>query len=203
MFDSSAEIEIQARLVSTGGEETGVTVRWPSDEEWAVRNRTHKILIRRPGRGVSETIPSDPNEADVKLYTTIAINGAPAMTPAEAMRVLDAISTCDVVNVSIAGVEAIVEMNVLGGKVIHKVKVPSADQVMRMRRAAYRILDLPYSVQEIRTTPEPAAHLYDECGGQSTDYKGAIPVIHKDQVIRSVVEAIDRELGPKRDESNF
>ena len=203
MFDSSAEIEIHARLVSTGGAETGVSLRWPTDEEWISRNRSHKILIRRPGRGVSETIPSEPNEADVKLYTAIAINGAPAMTPAEAMRVLDTISLSDVTNVSIVGTEATVEMNTLGGKVTHKLKVPSADQVLSMRRAAYRILDLPYSVQEIRTSPEPAARLYDECGGQSGDYQGAIPVIHKDQVMRSVIEYIDRELGPKSDDANF
>src|SRR4030095_8621315 len=93
MFDSKNEIAFEARAASIGTGTQLVAVRWPTDEEWAARARAKKILIRRLGRGVTETVPAEPSEADIKLYQAIAVNGAPSMTAAEAARVVDMIGT--------------------------------------------------------------------------------------------------------------
>ena len=203
MFDSSEPFELPMRPASAGGAETTISMRWPTDAEWVARNRTHKILVRHPGRGVSENVPSEPNEADVKLYEAIKLNGAPPLTATEAQLVLDALGRCNVTDVSIEGTETTVEMSISTGMATHKLKVPTADQVARMQRASSRILTLPYGTQEYKINPEPAAQLYDELGGHSDDYQGAVPLIHKDEVIRSVILFIDRTLEPKTRGANF
>jgi hypothetical protein len=202
-FDSKAEIAIPARLASTGGAEQEVLLRYPTDEEWSARSRSRKIIIRRLGRGMSETVPPEPGEADVKLYKTIALNGAPDMTPAEASKVLEALSVADVYDVSIDGGEAAVEMSVMTGRAIHHMKIPTADQVLSFRRSAFRLIDLPFNQQELRTTADAGARLYDQCGGRSEDYANGIPALHKDAAIRAVIEHIDRALGPRSDDANF
>lgn len=200
MFDSKMEIEIKARTA------TGIatlSVRWPTDEEWAVWKRARKTVIRQQGRGVTETLPPMPGEADVALYQKIAINGAPQMTPAEAAHVLDLIAVCDVVDVRIDGDEAEVEMKILTGLVKHRMKLPTMDQVATFQRSGYRLLQLPYGQQEVRTNPDAGARLYDQCDGKSSDYDGGIPSLHKEQAARSVIDCVDRMLGPRQDESSF
>jgi hypothetical protein len=202
-FDSQAEYAFPAQVASTGGAPQTIAVRFPTDEEWSARARSRKIIIRRLGRGVSETVPPEPGEADVKLYKAIALNGAPEMTPAEAAQVLTTISTADVFNVQIEGEEAEVEMMTVVGSVRHRMKIPTADQVLSFRRAGFRLLDLPFNQQELRVAPDAGARLYDQCGGRSSDYANGIPGVHKDAVARSVVDVIDQNLGPKRDDTNF
>jgi hypothetical protein len=200
MFDSTATIVINARTPEGSKQ---LEVRWPTDAEWASRMKARKILIKNLGRGIRETVPPDPGQADVALYQTIAINGAPSLTPAEASRILEAIGTCDVTGVTLEGEEAVVDLRVVSGEVHHRLKLPSTDQILAWRRAAARVLDLQYGVQEIRVTAEPGARLWDACGGRSEDYQGAVPAIHKDAAVRSVVDFIEREFAPKADDASF
>jgi hypothetical protein len=203
MFDIKAEIEFPAQVASTGFAPVPVVVRFPTDEEWALRARARKILIRRLGRGVSETIAPEPSEADVRLYQAIALNGAPAMTPAEAVRVLEAIGVTDVTDVRMTGADAEVDMTVAGSTVMHALRMPSADQVVTFRRQAFRMLDLPYNQQELRVNADAGAKLYDQLGGKSDDYVNGIPAVHKDAAVRAVIEYIDRNLGPRNGDQSF
>jgi|SRR5262252_4907468 len=203
MFDVNAEIEVTARPASAGGVPTAISLRFPTDEEWAVRQRSRKIIIRRLGRGRSEVVAPEPSQADLTLFEKITTNGAPTLTPAEAAKVLEALATADVNSVAIEGSTATVEMETMAGKVVHTLKVPTADQVIRFRRSAFRMIELPYNQQELRQSPDAGARLYDECGGSSADYEGAIPALHKDAAVRGVIDDVDRQLAPKKDEENF
>lgn len=199
MFDTSAEIAITARTAS--GKQL-IEVRWPSDEEWCERAKRRKILIKRLGRGTSET-SIESGDADLRIFDKIKLNGAPALTPGEATRVMEAISQCDVTGVQLEGEEAIVELQVTGGTVYHRLKLPSADQVMTLRKSV-RILDLPYNTQEMRIHLEPGSRLWDACGGHSEDYvNGIVPAPHKDTALRAVVEYLDRETSAGTDEAHF
>jgi hypothetical protein len=203
MFDREAEIHFPARLASTGGQKTEVAVRWPTDEEWAGYLRQKKFTVRQLGRGVTETVPPAAGEPDVELYQKIALNGAPAMTPAEAGKVLDAISVCQIVSVSLNGVEAEVELRVVSGVVKHRLKIPTADQIAVYRRSAIRRLDLPHNLQQAKFDQQVAARIYDECSGRSEDYVGAVPMPHKHEAARAVIDEIELEYGPKPDDENF
>jgi len=203
MFDSKAEISFPARVAATGGEQQELVLRWPTDEEWIARAKARKITIRKLGRGVSETIPPAPSEADAALYRAIAVNGAPEMTPAEAVKLFEMIGVCDVTDVRLDGTGAFVSMMILTGPVEHQLKIPSADQVITFRRSAYKLLDLPFNQQQLTLTPEAGARLYDQCSGKSASYANGIPATHKDAAVRAVIEYVDNNLGPRRDDANF
>lgn len=201
MFDTTAEIELGMRLTSGA---SSVVVRWPTDEEWAARSKARKIIIRRMGRGISETVPPEPSEGDVALYKKIALNGTPEVTKGEAYQIAEAIAVCNVTGVEVDGDNATVDMNVLTGHVKHLLKVPTADQVVTLRRSGFRILELPFNQQEVRISIEPGAKLWDALGGKSDDYAhGTVPNIHKDTAVRAVIDYIDRNLGPRGDDANF
>lgn len=199
MFDETTEIAMPAPGRLGGGI---VTVRWPNDEEWAARSRARKFITRRLGRGKSETVAPQPGDADVKLYEAISINGSPSLSAAEASMVLDAISTCLVTNVEVEGNEALVSMNVVSGLVKHRLKLPTAEQILSYRRAAFRLIDLPFNQQEIRFTPEAGARLWDQCEGKSDSYKGAVPGPHKAEAVRAAIDYIEQNLGPATDDPN-
>jgi hypothetical protein len=196
MFDSKTEIEL-----SMDNGQRKVVVRWPTDAEWIDRTRLRKFTIRRLGRGVSENVPPEPIESDVKLYNAIALNGAPPVTPAEAGFLLDQMGQAQVTGVRVEGDDAIVEVQILTGEAIHRMRLPKADQVQQFRRASFRLFDLPYGQQQFQLNPDAGGRLYDACNGSSEDYVGAVPVIHKDVVARNVVDFIEREMGPRPHEN--
>jgi hypothetical protein len=199
MFDASAEFAITAR---TGKTKVEIGMRWPSDEEWAERHRTRKVSIRSMGRGVSETI-IDSGAADFKLYQTARLNGAPELTPAEASMVIKVLERAEVTEVVIDGEEATVTMQVPGGAVTHRLQLPTADQVIKMQRAASRLFSAPHNTSQMRMYLDPTAKLWDECKGRSEDYTGAVPALHKDVAIRAVVEEINNEMSASDDERFF
>jgi len=199
MFDPNTTITIGLR---TAAGKTDITVRWPTDEEWGVHRRRRKILRRNLGRGVSED-EIDNSEGDTKLYEAIKLNGAPQLTVAEATRIVETISTCDVLGVDLHAEDAEIRLNtLLWGEFRHTIRIPTTDEVRSLQRAT-KVLTHPYNVQEIRTNLESSAALWDKCGGRGDGYLGAVPNIHKDVSIRAVIAAIDQEVLPKYDETNF
>ena len=200
MFDSSTHIEIPAPF-RLG--DAVITVRYPTDEEWYRRARSKRIVNRRLGRGVTQPILPEPGEADLTLYQTITQNSSPPLTAAEASQVLDALGQATVTAVTIEKGTAVVDMETMTGPVHLRSKIPTADQVVQWRRSAYRIHDLNFGQQEIRLNPEAGAGLWDACEGSSSDYKTAIPGIHKDAAIRALIDFSETRLGPKQDDANF
>jgi hypothetical protein len=200
MFDKNAEIHVTARTASG---KTSLLLRWPADEEWGERARLRKILIKRSGRGITETVIEPNTDADLKLYDAIKQNGAPPLSPAEASRVLDVLALCDVRDVKLFADDATVELGILGGEVEHRLKLPTAEQVLALRKKASKVRDLPYNTQELRILMEPGAKLWDTCEGQSDGYPGGVPALHKDIALRAVIDALDRELAQGVDEADF
>jgi hypothetical protein len=198
MFDTATTITIGLR--TTHGK-TDITVRWPTDEEWAAHRKRRRIIQRTLGRGAAET-DVDTTEADAKLYEAIKQNGAPALSIGEANRIIDSISTCDVLGVDLHAEDAEVQLNTVMGEVTHTVRIPNMDEVRTLQRST-RLITLPYNRSEIRTNLESSAGLWDKCGGRAEGYAGAVPNLHKDVAIRAVISAIEQEAMPKYDEGNF
>ena len=201
MFDSTAEIEMTPRPGSSAL--ANLTMRFPNDDEWEERSRKRKILIKRLGRGVSETIMEPQGAHDLKLWNQIKLNGAPELTPGEATFVMDLLATCEVTNVEMDGSEAVVDLRVFSTRVQHRLRLPSADEVLKLRQQAAKSLDLPYNMQELRISVSPGARLWDACGGSSKDYTGPVPSLHKDAAVRAVIDHIDLLMAPRNDEENF
>lgn len=198
MFDTSTTITISLR---TAGGKTDVTVRWPSDEEWAAHRKRRRLLQRQLGRGATET-EIETSEADAKLYEAIKLNGAPPLSVAEAGKVVETIALCDVIDVRLNAEDAEVDLQTLMGPVKHTAKIPTMDQVKSLQRST-KFITLPYNRQEIRANLDSSASLWDQCGGRAEGYAGPVPNLHKDVAIRAVINAIELEAAPKYDESNF
>jgi hypothetical protein len=198
MFDATTTFTLGLR---TSAGKTDVTVRWPTDEEWSAHRKRRKILQHQIGRGRSE-VQVETGEGDGKLYEAIKLNGAPPLTEAEAKHIVDTIGLCDVVGVDLRADDAEVEMQTVMGPVKHVTRIPNMDQMRALTRAQ-RLINLPYNRQEIRTTLESSAALWDDCHGRGEGYVGAVPNLHKDVAIRAVISAIEQEAAPQYDEGNF
>jgi hypothetical protein len=200
MFDSSANLKMPAPA-RLGDVE--LTVRYPADQEWYARARARKYITHNMGRGRKETIMPEPGEPEARLFAAISLNGTPPISAAEAAMILEALGQAMVTDVRTEAGTGIVEMITVTGKTIHKMEIPTADQIFRWRRGAVRVFDLLHGQQELRLNPEAGAELYDACKGRSEDYSSAIPGPHKDSAIKALVEYIDQNVGPRTDDANF
>jgi len=190
VFDATRPIAIHLR--TPAGVKT-VRVRFPSDEEWIDRQRRRKVIVKQLGRGVSETTIPDSQDADAVLLAKIRVpeENAPDVDAYEASRIIEQLSQADVDDVVQAGDAFRVTLRVLGGTVTHLLKMPSAKDVFEYRRGFARVLDLPYSRQELIINLAPAAALFKKLLESSEGYAGEAPIIHQAVAVKAAIDAID------------
>lgn len=199
MFDTTATITIGLRVDGVG--KTDIVLRWPSDEEWALHRSRSKAVMHQLGRGTAE-LDTDSGEADLKLYEAIKLNGAPPLSIGEASTIIGVIGKCDVQSVVLGEAEAEAELLVFSGRVRHRLRIPTMDEVRKLHRTT-RYLHLPYGRQQVINSINAGASLWDACGGKAEGYAGAVPSLHKDLTVRQVVQEIEREMAPNDGEENF
>src|SRR5512141_515356 len=73
-----------------------VRVRFPSDDEWAERQRRRKVIVKQLGRQISETTIPNGEEIDAALLAKIRTEEAPEVDAFEAQKVVEQLATCDV-----------------------------------------------------------------------------------------------------------
>ncbi len=197
VFDAARPIALQLR--TSAGVRT-VRVRFPSDEEWTERQRRRKVIIKQLGRGVSETIIANGEEADGALLAKIRVHeeNAPEVDAFEASRIIEQLSQAEVDDVVQAGDAFRVTLRVLGGTVTHVLKMASAKDVTEYRRGFARVLDLPYNRQELTINLAAAGALYKKLITTAEGYAGDAPVMHQAVAVKAAIDALDagfQELG--------
>lgn len=200
MFDANTTITMGGLRVAGVGK-VDVTVRWPTDAEWSQHRNGSKALMHQLGRGASE-LDTDTGEADAKLYEAIKLNGAPPLSVGEASYIIGVIGKCEVTGVELGADEAEVHLQIFSGRVKHTVRIPTLDEVRKLQRKV-RYLTLPYGRQQVKTSLEAGAALWDACNGKAEGYAAEVPSLHKDVAIRQVVAEVEREMAPSHDEDNF
>ena len=190
VFDAARPLALQLR--TPAGVKT-VRVRFPTDEEWMERQRKRKVLVKQLGRGVSETTIPNAEEADAALLAKIRLpeDRMPEVDPFEASRIIEQISQAEVDDVAQMGDGFLVALRVLGGKVTHMLKMPSAKDVFEYRRTFARVLDLPYNRQELIINLAPAASLYKRLLQETDGYAGDAPAIHQAVTVKAAIDALD------------
>jgi hypothetical protein len=201
MFDVDTETTITRPLRTEAQGLTDISVRWPTDQEWADHRRRRRVIRRDLGRGSFEN-EVDNADGDAKLFEAIKQNGAPPLTGAEASQVIEWLGLCNVVDVKLGAQEAEVELVTNLGEVRHQLRIPTYEEVRKLNRST-RMISLPFNRFEVRTYLEAGAELWDKCNGRGEGYKSVVPSLHKDTVIRAVIEAITQEASPRHDEPNF
>lgn len=196
MFNTADQIATSIRRADG---EKPILLRWPTDEEWIERQRGWCLNITRLGRGVSENTV-DSEKADGALYQRIRLGDSPDLSPLEATKLVQTLTDCNIMNVTVGTDDALVEMRVLnGGQVTHRLKIPTTADVMQFRRSSMRALDLPHGRQQMRLNLQPGLELYNRCAVETTGYANGVPVIHKDAAIRAVIDACESPGGTDGD----
>jgi hypothetical protein len=191
VFDAARPIALQLR--TSAGVKT-VRVRFPSDEEWTERQRRRKVIIKQLGRGVSETIIANGEDADGALLAKIRAHeeDAPEVDAFEASRIIEQLSQAEVDDVVQAGDAFRVTLRVLGGTVTHVLKMASAKDVTEYRRGFARVLDLPYNRQELTINLAAAGALYKKLITGTEGYAaGDAPIIHQAVAVKAAIDALD------------
>jgi hypothetical protein len=198
-FDATRPVAVQ--LLGPGGVKT-IRVRFPSDEEWAERQRRRKVIIKNLGRGVSETTIQNGEEIDAALLAKIRTEEQPELDPFEAQKVIEQLATCEVDDVLLAGDSYRVTTRVLGGSTVHQLKMPSAKDVSQYRRGFLRVLDLPFNRQEITINLKVAGELYKKLLAATEGYAGEVPMIHQAVAVKAAIDALDTAFQEDQ-EANF
>jgi len=198
MFDANQTISMNLR--APGGVKA-IRVRFPSDEDWIERQRRRKVIIKQLGRGISETIIHQAEEADAALLAKIRVpeENAPDVDAFEAGRIIEQLSQADVDDVGQEGDTFRVTMRVLGGTVTHLLKMPSAKDVFDYRRGFARVLDLPYNRQELTINLGAAGALFKKLLESSEGYAGEVPIIHQAVAVKAAIDALDGAFEEPRD----
>ncbi len=190
VFDAARPIALQLR--TSAGVKT-IRVRFPSDEEWTERQRRRKVIIKQLGRGVSETIIANGEDADGALLAKIRVpeENALEVDAFEASRIIEQLSMAEVDDVVQAGDVFRVMLRVLGGTVTHVLKMASAKDVTEYRRGFARVLDLPYNRQELTINLAAAGALYKKLITTTEGYAGDAPVMHQAVAVKAAIDALD------------
>jgi len=190
VFDAARPIALQLR--TSAGVKT-IRVRFPSDEEWTERQRRRKVIIKQLGRGVSETIIANGEDADGALLAKIRVpeENAPEVDAFEASRIIEQLSQAEVDDVVQAGDAFRVTLRVLGGIVTHVLKMAAAKDVTEYRRGFARVLDLPYNRQELTINLAAAGALYKKLITTAEGYAGDAPVMHQAVAVKAAIDALD------------
>jgi hypothetical protein len=199
VFDATVPVAVQLR--GPGGVKT-VRVRFPSDDEWAERQRRRKVIVKNLGRGISETLIPNGEDIDAALLAKIRTEEEPELDAFEAQKIIEQLATCDVDDVLLAGDSFRVALRVLGTDTTHVLKMPSAKDVNQYRRAFARVLDLPYNRQEITINVRAAGDLYKKLIESCEGYAGEVPIIHQAVAVKAAIDALDTSFQEDR-EANF
>ena len=189
VFDATRPIAIHLR---TPAGVKSVRVRFPTDEEWIDRQKKRKVIVKQLGRGVSETIIGNSEDADAALLAKIRVDeDGPDLDPFEASRAIEQLSQADVDDVVQEADAFRVTLRVLGGTATHLLKMPSAKDVFEYRRGFARVLDLPYNRQELTINLGAAGTLYKKLLTGTEGYSGDIPIIHQAVAVKAAIDALD------------
>ena len=199
VFDAARPVAINLR--GPDGVKT-VRVRFPSDEEWAERQRRRKVIVKSLGRGISETVIPNGEDIDAALLAKIRTEEEPDLDAFEAQKIIEQLATCDVDDVAVTGDGFRVMLRVLGGTVTHLLKMPSAKDVNAYRRGFARVLDLPFNRQELTINIRAAAELWKKLIETTEGYAGDVPIIHQAVAVKAAIDALDTSFQEDR-EANF
>jgi len=190
VFDSSRQISL--KLLGPDGIRVA-QARFPTDGEWIDRTRRRKIMRISVGRGKSTTTLPEPGEADTKLFAKLLIGEEGTPDPYESARVLEVLAACEVRDCKREGSVFRVKTQVPGGTTVHIVKLPTARDMTQFGYLTDSV-EMPNGRSEVTVDLTAGGTIYDRLMQSTEGYAGAVPVWHKTEVVRVVIDAVRAEL---------
>ena len=150
---------------------------------------------------MSETTIPNAEEVDAALLAKIRIEEETPVEvdPFEAAKVIEQLSQAEADDVVQTGDGYRVTLRVLGGTVVHRLRMPSAKDVFDYRRSFARVLDLPYNKQELTINLRAAGELYKKLVEEKEGYAGEVPIIHQAVAVKAAIDALEAAFQEDRD----
>lgn len=168
-------------------------VRYPTDAEWADRQRKLKLLRTPLGRDrfISE-IPHQV-QIDAHLFARICVEPPEDFDEYDMAEVVNIIDSCEVIRVEREEGHYRVHLTDAKQEMTHLLRVPRQRQKIEYWRAAGRTIG-GKRTEETTMRLEPSAELYDSIAVSSEGYAGAVPITHKHAAVRVVLDQL-AEIG--------
>jgi hypothetical protein len=188
------------KTIISGGKKT-CQMRWPTDEEWAERARSRKVLRRTGTRGRVTIETPDAETIDAAFFEKIRMpeEGGPEFDAAEAAKAVAGLERSEVIESSLDGAEIRCVLDVPGAETTHVLRIPSQRQILDLGRKSVKISDAGRKGVFITVTLEESGALYDSLLVRTEGYEGdVVPIIHKDAVVQSTLLLIQELEGEDR-----
>ena len=198
VFDATRPVAINLR--GPDGVKT-VRVRFPSDDEWAERQRRRKVVVKQLGRGMSETTTSSGEDIDAAMLAKIRTEEEPQVDPFEAQKVVEQLGICEVDDVVLVGDAYRVSLRVLGATTTVLLKMPSAKDVSQYRHGFARIVDMQFNRTQLTINLRAGADLFKKLVEATEGYAGDVPIIHQAVAVKAAIDALDASFQEDRDAS--
>ena len=198
VFDATRPVAINLR--GPDGVKT-VRVRFPTDEEWAERQRRRKVIVKQLGRGISETTTPSGEDIDAAMLAKIRTEEEPQVDAYEAQKVVEQLAICEVDDVVLAGDAYRVSLRVLGATTTVLLKMPSAKDVSEYRHGFARILDMQFSRTQLTINLRAGGDLFKKLVEATEGYAGDVPIIHQAVAVKAAIDALDASFQEDRDAS--
>jgi hypothetical protein len=198
VFDATRPVAINLR--GPDGVKT-VRVRFPSDDEWAERQRRRKVIVKQLGRGISETTTPSGEDIDAAMLAKIRTEEEPQVDAYEAQKVVEQLAICEVDDVVLAGDAYRVTLRVLGATTTVLLKMPSAKDVNEYRHGFARILDMQFSRTQLTINLRAGGDLFKKLVEATEGYAGDVPIIHQAVAVKAAIDALDASFQEDRDAS--
>jgi hypothetical protein len=194
MFDVSKHFPV--KLITPEGTKT-VVVSMPSDQQWSDWRRKKKVKQTDLGRRKSTMEMSKGEQIDLDLVNAIR-QEQEGVDPfdidmEEAARVLNTLSICEVSEQPERdGSVFVINLKVMRRfDTVHRVRVPSVKDSQNYQRQRSSVVFGAYNTSEFRINLDASKKLYDAIVERSEGYVGAIPVIHKAEVVNVLLQEIE------------
>ena len=179
-----------------------VRVRFPSDDEWAERQRRRKVIVKQLGRGISETTIPNGEDIDAALLAKIRTEEEPEVDAFEAQKVIEQLATCEVDDVVLAG--DCVPGHAPGAGRDHHAPAEDAvgegrDRVPARLRARAGPAVQPAGIHHQHAR---GGDLYKKLIEATEGYVGDVPIIHQAVAVKAAIDALDASFQEDRD-ANF
>jgi len=195
LFDANRPIGVRIP-----GGKTVEVVRFPTDVEWADRQRQLKVLVKQLGRGKSKMPNPDSSDVDLALLGKIRDPSDSAPVDGyEAIMVIEQLGKAEVDDIQRAAAGTYrVTLRVPGMVTYHVLRMPTAKEIFQHERGVMDVTWLPYSCKEIIVSMEVGGELYAKLRESVEGYAAAVPLNHQAVVVQAIITAVREELEPER-----
>jgi len=170
-----------------------VTLRWPTDSQWAQRARETKVKRRVLGGGRTQREKSTNVEADAPLFDLVHVSNGDAFDEFEKSAAIAKLDTAEVVEVARKDDLFRITLKVINGILVsHRLRIPTQRQMFTYQNAAVRVVD-HRRTQELQMFLEPSETLWNAIAEGVEGYpdgKSSVPIIHKDAAIMELLAVL-------------